>query len=344
LTVKGGGLFHQFLPVFLYLKLFAYFYLTHTVGITNVDGKLLVEYTYDTWGNLLSTDSSAQNNIANDNPFLYRCYYLDRETDLYYLQSRYYSPVLDRFINADGIDQVNGSNLFVYCDNNPVNKFDQNGKSSSILSELNELYTKHGIFGFVSWNNSITEWTSTLEPPQALLGYGQIYDDSAPMIGIYINCLKSEFAYGKYDWLVELWKGRYGITLGGEIGVYNKPSSSKSLLYSCAIWDNKLFQMGFVIYALSGSGKTLSASVLMTRYSDAHWWLTGFHIGLDSLDISGGLKPTNLVMCAIIDFKTKTMANLFCKHITVDSSEVYAASSFESTKVFIVWGNKKYFV
>jgi len=30
LTVKGGGLFHQFLPVFLYLKLFAYFYLTHT--------------------------------------------------------------------------------------------------------------------------------------------------------------------------------------------------------------------------------------------------------------------------------------------------------------------------
>ena len=35
------------------------------------------------------------------NPLRYRGYVYDRETTLYYLQSRYYDPELGRFINAD---------------------------------------------------------------------------------------------------------------------------------------------------------------------------------------------------------------------------------------------------
>ena len=50
----------------------------------------------------------------------------DQETGLYYLQSRYYSPKLCRFISADdpgylGADGTPISyNLFAYCGNNPV--------------------------------------------------------------------------------------------------------------------------------------------------------------------------------------------------------------------------------
>ena len=58
------------------------------------------------------------------------------ESGLYYLQSRYYDPEIGRFINADDIDYLgaDGSplsyNLFAYCMNNPVNRFDVNGNWS----------------------------------------------------------------------------------------------------------------------------------------------------------------------------------------------------------------------
>jgi RHS repeat-associated protein len=62
---------------------------------------------------------------------LYRGYYYDFETGLYYLQSRYYDPTVGRFINAD--TQLNvavgvlGYNLFAYCNNNPVKFADTDG-------------------------------------------------------------------------------------------------------------------------------------------------------------------------------------------------------------------------
>lgn len=40
--------------------------------------------------------------IGNINPFRYRSYYYDLESELYYLNSRYYDPETGRFINADG--------------------------------------------------------------------------------------------------------------------------------------------------------------------------------------------------------------------------------------------------
>ena len=53
----------------------------------------------------------------------YRGYYYDTETGLYYLQSRYYDPVVKRFINADSYSSTGqgflGYNMFAYCGNNP---------------------------------------------------------------------------------------------------------------------------------------------------------------------------------------------------------------------------------
>ena len=50
---------------------------------------------------------------------------------MYYLQSRYYDPALKRFINADGFVSTGrgflGYNMFVYCNNNPINNVDFNG-------------------------------------------------------------------------------------------------------------------------------------------------------------------------------------------------------------------------
>ena len=69
--------------------------------------------------------------IAHLNPILYRSYYYDKETEWYYLNTRYYSPDMCRFINADAYVQTAqgmlDKNMFAYCLNNPVNMFDDFG-------------------------------------------------------------------------------------------------------------------------------------------------------------------------------------------------------------------------
>ena len=95
-------------------------------------GAVEASYTYDAWGRVISSTGA----LANLNPFRYRGYYYDSETGLYYLQSRYYDPETGRFINADDADYIgaDGSllsyNLFAYCKNNPVNRFDAEGNLS----------------------------------------------------------------------------------------------------------------------------------------------------------------------------------------------------------------------
>ena len=100
------------------------------VAILNSYGVQVVEYTYDAWGKLLTTTGSMAGTIGLHNPLLYRGYVYDRETGLYYLQSRYYNPEIGRFISADrqlAPGKLIGLNLFVYCNNNPVNYLDRQG-------------------------------------------------------------------------------------------------------------------------------------------------------------------------------------------------------------------------
>ena len=59
----------------------------------------------------------------------------DVETGFYYLNSRYYDPVVGRFINLDnqlsGVGgDVLGYNMIAYCGNNPVNRADPSGHCS----------------------------------------------------------------------------------------------------------------------------------------------------------------------------------------------------------------------
>ena len=85
-------------------------------------------YEYDAWGNV-----SSSGRLAEINPLRYRGYYYDNETGFYYLQSRYYDPVNRRFINADSLASTGqgslGTNMFAYCNNEPVQRFDPTGHS-----------------------------------------------------------------------------------------------------------------------------------------------------------------------------------------------------------------------
>ena len=98
----------------------------------------MVKYVYDAWGNhdvhlLKQVYASEQStHIGYLNPFRYRGYYYDTETKLYYLKTRYYDPVVGRFITIDDLsyidpEHINGLNLYAYCGNNPVMRTDAEG-------------------------------------------------------------------------------------------------------------------------------------------------------------------------------------------------------------------------
>ena len=101
--------------------------------------QLVVEYTYDPWGKLLNITDTSGTDIGALNPLRYRGYYYDTETGFYFLQSRYYDPTVGRFINADGQlsgvgGDMQGYNLFAYCQNDPVNMSDPTGHWPKWLS------------------------------------------------------------------------------------------------------------------------------------------------------------------------------------------------------------------
>jgi RHS repeat-associated protein len=107
------------------------------VSLVDTSGNIVVNYSYNPWGEVESITGSLASTIGQINPMRYRGYYQDSETGLYYLQTRYYDPDTCRFINADttdilGVDNSrNGLVLFTYCNNNPIMGYDPMGMGSA---------------------------------------------------------------------------------------------------------------------------------------------------------------------------------------------------------------------
>ena len=122
-----------------------YFYVKNAqndvVRIVDSANETVVNYQYDSWGKLLSCEDTSENEIVSFiNPYTYRGYYYDSDTEMYFLKSRYYNPELCRFISSDDSDtllytpdDVTDKNLFAYCDNNPISRMDIDGDLWNVI-------------------------------------------------------------------------------------------------------------------------------------------------------------------------------------------------------------------
>ena len=135
---KNQGLFSPFIDMNAKAKYyFQKNFRNDIIGIYDSNNTLVAKYVYDAWGNhkvynATGVENNATTFIGNINPFRYRGYYFDIESKLYYCIARYYKPEMGIWLSLDELKYLNpniltGLNLFIYCGNDPVNKFDPTG-------------------------------------------------------------------------------------------------------------------------------------------------------------------------------------------------------------------------
>ncbi len=156
---------------------------------------------------------------------------------------------------------------------------------------------------------------SRMDPLQRQFGYAYGYDAAALAMDAIIDCEPIFFDYAGKHWMIELWKGQYGLETGCEIGVYTRPIGSNSPIYAlldatvgrrpgdpnpshnlffdCAN-DNELLEMSSTLYK--------NGQRLFCRGPEKQWWLTGFKWGVYS-------HPDELTMDVSITCLDTTMRN-----------------------------------
>ena len=145
-----------------------------------------------------------------------------------------------------------------------------------------------------------------VEHPRWGDGFGiyHIYDLSDPLIQIVYGTVRVEFRYDGKDWLVQMWKGRYGLVmLGGEIGVYNRPAETAGQ-YISALGEEELV-MAMDLYQHNFVKPEMK--YLFTRGPLSEWWLTGFVPG----SFYEQNKKSEIIMVANIQFPNEEMLRAF---------------------------------
>jgi hypothetical protein len=161
---------------------------------------------------------------------------------------------------------------------------------------------------------------SNMDPWQRKMGYCRLYDEASAPLNMIIDCEPIYFEYGGKRWMIEFWKGQYGMSSGGEIGVYTTEEPDLSIpgffdgtFYNCASNADRLYMS----YSLVKDDE-----LLFTR-KGKHWWLTGFKLGEFS-------EPSELTMYLTIALKDAAMRNAFVgglKKAGYSDSELYIDSN-----------------
>ena len=133
-----------------------YYYLYNghgdVTGLVDANNTKVNTYKYDEYGNVTEETEGVEN------PYRYAGYYYDKETENYYLQSRYYNPAIQRFISEDtvrgDIEDPLSLNLYTYTHNNPLKYIDPNGHAVETLADIGStLFSIGNMVANPTWGN-----------------------------------------------------------------------------------------------------------------------------------------------------------------------------------------------
>ncbi len=164
---------------------------------------------------------------------------------------------------------------------------------------------------------------SQMNPLQRKFGFNLVYDMAAPLAGMIYDTKRIEFEYAGKEWMIQIWKGQYGITSGAEIGLYNR-DPERNFQYDCAD-DEDLIEMQFDFYNQN--------ELVFSRGPEKHWWLTGFKVFHAGVPILIDLDMT-------LTFTDKQMAQAFVKSLKKTAATSYLdpiTYEIEGSTVHIHW-------
>lgn len=130
-------------------------------------------------------------------------------------------------------------------------------------------------------------------------GYTALFDRTAAYFNMVFDYLPIYFVYDEKTWLIELWKGQYGINTGSEVGIYyaDRILSKEELptAHFQAVDDKDMLPVSMI---LSKEKHQLAHIAKKT------WWLTAFCMGQFS-------KPSQLFLEVSICFSDCDMMHSF---------------------------------
>ena len=113
---------------------------------------------------------------------------------------------------------------------------------------------------------------ATVHSWQREFGFMLFYDlfcYTVPIVFAY-NTRRFKFDYAGKEWMIQIWKGKYVITNGCEVGIYNRPAGSFGTYYNCAS-DEEMMTMSMELW--HGDELILKDGPRM------HWWINAFKMG-----------------------------------------------------------------
>ena len=146
---------------------FEYFYqvdgVGSTVAVTDTTGSLKASYAYDPWGRLLNPVDP----LGTRQKVKFTGEALDPQTGLYFLGTRYYDPLVGRFISKDPLPGLaplpQTTNGYAYALSNPVNQIDPSGLAAEPVSSGQTLST--GVpRALQSWTSLFLPWLGSVQP------------------------------------------------------------------------------------------------------------------------------------------------------------------------------------
>ena len=182
-------------------------------------GKAIGEYVYDAWGNCqvieLSIDSDTTNGardrfVLHNNPFRWKSHYLDLETGLYFVNGRYYSPVLMQYLNADNIENVSPSE---------VNALDRHAITldNSITYEENvdTIFTDTELYPDPTYDplKDKSWWSLNWKKAIQWIAFAVVF-----IVSIVLMCIPATSAFGVGMFMAGLKAAISGAIIGGIIG------------------------------------------------------------------------------------------------------------------------------
>lgn len=158
-------------------------------------------------------------------------------------------------------------------------------------------------FGFC-YNADQDIFSTTPDAWQKTFGYGAVYDRAALPLNMIFDTEPVYFNYDKKTWLIQFWKGQYGISTGAEVGIYHTegtiaPALRRQTIFT-AVSESEMLPVEIQLFFKKKPLFTISRT---------HWWLTGFCMGFWA-------SPSSLSARIAITFPNTEMCDAFIRALT----------------------------